>query len=153
LTHKAAKAGYNSKVITSGRFVNDSMGGYVAKQTVKKMIAQGNKLNGVIQKMKTVNLSMELQNKFIEEAAKLRDSKLTATDIKLTVNRPEDSGDSVYLVLNRIQEALVTGGIRYKTQKGKERKMRPLKNINRLVDVNAELFDLAQKYTDMGVAA
>lgn len=41
LTYKAAKAGYNSKVITSGRFVNDSMGGYVAKQTVKKMIAQG----------------------------------------------------------------------------------------------------------------
>jgi UDP-N-acetyl-D-galactosamine dehydrogenase len=41
LTHKAAKAGYNSKVITSGRFVNDSMGGYVAKQTVKKMLAQG----------------------------------------------------------------------------------------------------------------
>jgi hypothetical protein len=122
-------------------------------EAIEKMIAQGNKLNGVIQKMKTVNLSMELQNKFIEEAAKLRDSKLTATDIKLTVNRPEDSGDSVYLVLNRIQEALVTGGIRYKTQKGKERKMRPLKNINRLVDVNSELFDLAQKYTDMGVAA
>ena len=41
LTHKAAKAGYNSKVITSGREVNDSMGAYVAKQTVKKMIAQG----------------------------------------------------------------------------------------------------------------
>jgi len=28
-------------VITSGRFVNDSMGGYIAKQIVKKMIAQG----------------------------------------------------------------------------------------------------------------
>ena len=41
LTYKAAKSGYNSKVITSGRFVNDSMGGYVAKQTVKKMLAQG----------------------------------------------------------------------------------------------------------------
>jgi UDP-N-acetyl-D-galactosamine dehydrogenase len=41
LTHKAAQAGYNSKVITSGREVNDSMGAYVAKQTVKKMIAQG----------------------------------------------------------------------------------------------------------------
>jgi len=41
LTHKAAQAGYNSKVITSGRFVNDSMGGYIAKQIVKKMIAQG----------------------------------------------------------------------------------------------------------------
>jgi UDP-N-acetyl-D-galactosamine dehydrogenase len=44
LTHKAAQAGYNSKVITSGRFVNDSMGGYVAKQIVKKMLAQGKHL-------------------------------------------------------------------------------------------------------------
>ncbi|MFN5877435.1 MAG: nucleotide sugar dehydrogenase [Flavobacteriales bacterium] len=41
LTHKAQQAGYHSKVITSGRFVNDSMGGYIAKQTVKKIIAQG----------------------------------------------------------------------------------------------------------------
>jgi len=41
LTHKAAQAGYHSKVITSGRFVNDSMGGYIAKQSVKKIIAQG----------------------------------------------------------------------------------------------------------------
>jgi UDP-N-acetyl-D-galactosamine dehydrogenase len=41
LTHKAQQAGYHSKVITSGRYVNDSMGGYIAKQTVKKIIAQG----------------------------------------------------------------------------------------------------------------
>jgi UDP-N-acetyl-D-galactosamine dehydrogenase len=41
LTHKAQQAGYHSKVITSGRYVNDSMGGYIAKQTVKRIIAQG----------------------------------------------------------------------------------------------------------------
>ena len=41
LTHKAQQAGYHSKVITSGRYVNDSMGFYIAKQTVKKVIAQG----------------------------------------------------------------------------------------------------------------
>ena len=41
LTHKAAQAGYHSKVITSGRYVNDSMGFYIAKQTVKKIISQG----------------------------------------------------------------------------------------------------------------
>lgn len=41
LTHKAKQAGYHAKVITSGRFVNDSMGFYIGKQTVKKMIAQG----------------------------------------------------------------------------------------------------------------
>jgi len=41
LTHKAEKLGYHAQIINSGRFVNDSMGGYVAKQTVKKIIATG----------------------------------------------------------------------------------------------------------------
>ncbi len=46
LTYKANELGYHSKIITGGRFINDSMGGYVAKTTVKKMIANGNKVNG-----------------------------------------------------------------------------------------------------------
>ncbi|MDP5098771.1 MAG: nucleotide sugar dehydrogenase [Crocinitomicaceae bacterium] len=41
LTHKAQQAGYHSKVITSGRYVNDSMGFYIGKQTVKRILAKG----------------------------------------------------------------------------------------------------------------
>jgi UDP-N-acetyl-D-galactosamine dehydrogenase len=41
LTHKAKQTGYHAKVINSGRYVNDSMGFYIGKQCVKKMIAQG----------------------------------------------------------------------------------------------------------------
>ena len=41
LTYKAQELGYHSQVINSGRYVNDSMGFYVAKQTVKKLIAMG----------------------------------------------------------------------------------------------------------------
>ncbi len=41
LTYKAKKLGYHAKVINSGRYVNDSMGFYVGKQTVKRMIEQG----------------------------------------------------------------------------------------------------------------
>lgn len=41
LTHKAQQVGYHSKVINSGRYVNDSMGFYIAKQTVKKILATG----------------------------------------------------------------------------------------------------------------
>ncbi len=40
LTYKAKKMGYHAQIINSGRFVNDSMGGYVAKQTVKNIIAK-----------------------------------------------------------------------------------------------------------------
>lgn len=41
LTHKAQQAGYHAKIINSGRYVNDSMGFYIGKQTTKKIIAQG----------------------------------------------------------------------------------------------------------------
>lgn len=41
LAHKAKQLGYHTKIIGSGRYVNDSMGFYVGKQTVKKMIANG----------------------------------------------------------------------------------------------------------------
>jgi UDP-N-acetyl-D-galactosamine dehydrogenase len=41
LTYKAQELGYHAQVINSGRYVNDSMGFYVAKQTVKRIIAAG----------------------------------------------------------------------------------------------------------------
>ena len=40
LTYKAEAVGYHAQVINSGRYVNDSMGFYIAKQTVKKIIAK-----------------------------------------------------------------------------------------------------------------
>jgi UDP-N-acetyl-D-galactosamine dehydrogenase len=44
LTYKAQELGYHAQVINSGRYVNDSMGFYVAKQTVKKIVATGKDL-------------------------------------------------------------------------------------------------------------
>ena len=41
LTHKAKQVGYHAKIINSGRYVNDSMGFYLGKQTVKKIISSG----------------------------------------------------------------------------------------------------------------
>ncbi len=46
LTYKANELGYHSKIITGGRFINDSMGAYIAKTTVKKLIASNVKING-----------------------------------------------------------------------------------------------------------
>ena len=41
LTYKARELGFHSKIINSGRSLNDSMGPYVARQVVKKVIAKG----------------------------------------------------------------------------------------------------------------
>lgn len=49
LTYKAKKFRYHPQIINSGRFVNDSMGFYTAKQVVKKIIASGkNVLNSKV---------------------------------------------------------------------------------------------------------
>ncbi len=41
LSYKAKAIGYHPQMIDSGRFINDSMGRYIGKQTVKKIIVQG----------------------------------------------------------------------------------------------------------------
>lgn len=46
LTYKAEGYGYHARVINSGRYVNDSMGFYVAKQTVKKILTTGKNISG-----------------------------------------------------------------------------------------------------------
>ena len=46
MVHKASELKYHPQMIASGRFVNDSMGGYIAKQTVKRMLA-GNQSAGI----------------------------------------------------------------------------------------------------------
>jgi len=68
LTHKAQQAGYHSKVITSGRYVNDSMGFYIGKQTVKRIIAQGKH----IQDAKVVVMGAT----FKEDVSDIRNSKV-----------------------------------------------------------------------------
>ncbi len=46
LTHKADMLGYHPQVILAGRRINDSMGKYVAEQTVKEMISAGHNIKG-----------------------------------------------------------------------------------------------------------
>ncbi len=68
LTHKAKQAGYHTKIINSGRYVNDSMGFYIGKQTVKKILAKGKH----IQDAKVLVLGAT----FKEDVTDIRNSKV-----------------------------------------------------------------------------
>ncbi|MCT4628384.1 nucleotide sugar dehydrogenase [Winogradskyella sp.] len=46
LAQKAIESGYNPEIILAGRKMNDSMGGYVATETVKMMIDKGATIKG-----------------------------------------------------------------------------------------------------------
>ncbi|QFU74623.1 Vi polysaccharide biosynthesis UDP-N-acetylglucosamine C-6 dehydrogenase TviB [Halioglobus maricola] len=46
LTHKAQEIGYHPEIISAGRRINDSMGGYIASQLIKAMLQQKIQVNG-----------------------------------------------------------------------------------------------------------
>jgi UDP-N-acetyl-D-galactosamine dehydrogenase len=48
LTYKAATLGYSPQVILSGRSINDSMGSFIASQTVKELIKAGKCVKGSV---------------------------------------------------------------------------------------------------------
>ena len=68
LTHKAEMLGYTPQVILAGRRINDSMGKYVAEQTIKQMIAQDHQVKGAT----VIVLGMT----FKENCPDLRNSKV-----------------------------------------------------------------------------
>ncbi|MBL7917082.1 MAG: nucleotide sugar dehydrogenase [Bacteroidia bacterium] len=69
LTHKAESLGYHARVINSGRYVNDSMGFYVAKNCVKKIIAAGKNIS----KSKVLIMGAT----FKEDVSDIRNSKVS----------------------------------------------------------------------------
>ncbi|MFM1876810.1 MAG: hypothetical protein RL266_2547 [Bacteroidota bacterium] len=94
LTHKARELGYHSKVITSGRSINDSVGAYVATETVKKIVANG----GDISKSKVLVMGAT----FKENVADIRNSKvvdvireLESFGVKVEVVDPHASSDQL----------------------------------------------------------
>jgi UDP-N-acetyl-D-galactosamine dehydrogenase len=68
LTYKSEELGYKPQVILSGRRINDSMGKYIAEQTVKKMIQAGKPVRG--------SRVLVLGLAFKENVSDLRNSKV-----------------------------------------------------------------------------
>ncbi len=68
LTHKAEKLGYHPQVILAGRRINDSMGKFIAEQTIKHMIAAGSYIKGA--RVNVLGLT------FKENCGDLRNSKV-----------------------------------------------------------------------------
>ncbi len=96
LTYKAEMLGYHPDVILAGRRINDSMGKYVAEQTVKQLIKAGSQIKGA-----RVNV---LGITFKEDVPDVRNSKvselireLQSYGVEVHVHDPvADAGDVLH---------------------------------------------------------
>lgn len=109
---------------------------------------------GLVSGMQKKELTQKQIRKLAKKALEIRYANTPSLhmldiDPKLltTVQRPEDEGNSLWHVLNRIQENIVKGGVRYQleNQKGNlvDRKLRKITGMQKTVEVNTKLFDAA----------
>ena len=85
LVYKASELKYHTQIISAGRFINDTMGGYIAKKLVKKLINMGKGILGA----RVLVMGMT----FKENVADIRNSKVV--DI---INELKDFGVDVDVV-------------------------------------------------------
>jgi len=94
LTYKAESLGYHARVINSGRYVNDSMGFYIAKNIVKRISAMGKNIS----KSKVLVMGAT----FKEDVSDIRNSKvadivkeLKSFSVKVDVIDPHADNDEL----------------------------------------------------------
>jgi hypothetical protein len=125
------------------------------RKTVVAFVAKLPEQISVLNQMRKYHMTDEQKHAFAVEAIKLRkgyekDAKVqiseeTIEDV-LTPVRKEDEGNSLWNVFNTIQEKIVKGNFHYSEQTKKPRKMRKITSIVKDLQINKELFNLANSY-------
>ena len=102
------------------------------------------KLPGLVQKInlfKSTELTEMQMIDFAAKASALRTKQRVNVLDLLSAERDEDRGNDLWLVFNRVQEKLLGG-----SYKAGNRKARSVKNFQKDIQINEQLFELAESY-------
>ena len=125
--------------VVSIRHMNYTFGSLQVK--INEMIS---KLPGLVQKInlfKSKTLTDAQMSDFATKAAALRTKKTVNIMSVLEPTRTEDQGNDLWVVFNRVQEKILGGSY---TSGG--RKARSVKNFQKDIQLNEQLFELAESY-------
>ena len=100
-----------------------------------------------VERMEQRQLFKDEQLRFAERALALRYPDPTQAGMPasqlLQCRRPEDTGDDLYSILNKVQENLVRGGLTRRSAGGRLVRTRRISSIMEDVRINSGLWDLA----------
>ena len=128
--------------------------GYSFEQLQETLNQAMERLPEVVGKINTFNqiiMSKEAQKAFAQQAFALRsyqDRQLTESELEdfLKPRRKEDEGDSLWTILNVVQESVLQGGYHITNKKNKVRRAKSIKNIQQDIKLNQELWTLAETF-------
>ena len=124
--------------------------GYTDEQVVKasqEFIDNSTRIMNVVEEWQGVNLNKDQMRAFGREASKLRfenPDDLTINTV-LQARRGEDMSSDLWTVFNRTQENLLRGGF---LVSGGRRRSREITNIDKNIDINTSLWDIASSYSN-----
>jgi len=110
---------------------------------IQEVIAKLPNLVNKINLFKQTELTEAQMADFAQKAALLRTKQTINIMDVLTPERPQDAGNDLWVVFNRIQEKVIGGNYKYG---GKNRKARSVKNFQKDIELNEQLFELAESY-------
>jgi hypothetical protein len=110
---------------------------------IQEVIAKLPNLVNKINLFKQTELTEAQMADFAQKAASLRTKQTINIMDVLTPERPQDAGNDLWVVFNRIQEKVIGGSYKYG---GKNRKARSVKNFQKDIELNEQLFELAESY-------
>ena len=124
--------------------------GYTDEQVVKasqEFIDNSTRIMNVVNEWQDVKLDRDEMRSFGREAAKLRfeDPDDITINTVLQARRGEDMSSDLWTVFNRTQENLIQGGF---LVTGGRRRSRAITNIDKNIDINTSLWDLASSYSN-----
>ena len=111
------------------------------------LVSNTNRIVEKVDQWKERELSLTEQNEFFTEATKLRweDPTIELVSNIASPRRAEDQGTDLWRSFNVAQENLLRGGFR---NEATSRMVRPISNIQKDVDLNQRLWELASNYAN-----
>jgi hypothetical protein len=121
------------------------------QQTMNQAIERLPDLVGRINQYNTITLTPDQQKEFARQAIALRTySDRVPTDEELASflvpRRQQDVGDSLWVIMNRIQEGVIKGGYDFTNSRGKQRRAKSIRNIQKDIEVNQAIWELGMQY-------
>ncbi len=153
-------AGVFRFVCSNGLVVGNTVGREVVRHTgdaaadlihrMRQLAKNTSDLYSKIDRWSNIDLTQAQRHEFARFAAQLRwgDAQRFTPEDLLQVRREGDDRGDLWTTFNRLQENTVRGGIEGLSRSGRAATSRPLSDISRSVDYNAQLWQLAEEVAE-----
>ena len=120
------------------------------KTSINEMIEKLPSLAGLVNKFSARELSTNEMRELALKAYDLRGGGRVASEEELDdilqVRRDGDAGSNLWVVMNRLQESVIRGGQAFVDARGRVRNMKPIRNIDKSLKLNQDMWALAETY-------